>query len=27
LRFEMFGLDGQSLFGAIDHRFVPALEA
>jgi fumarylacetoacetate (FAA) hydrolase len=24
LRFEIFGLDGQSLFGAIDHRFVPA---
>jgi len=24
LRFEMFGLDGLSVFGAIDHRFVPA---
>ncbi|AEV60860.1 MAG: fumarylacetoacetate hydrolase family protein [Pseudomonas sp.] len=24
LRFEIFGLDGHSLFGAIDHRFVPA---
>jgi fumarylacetoacetate (FAA) hydrolase len=25
LRFEIFGLDGISLFGAIDHQFVPAL--
>jgi fumarylacetoacetate (FAA) hydrolase len=24
LKFEIFGLDGQSIFGAIDHRFVPA---
>ncbi|TCK07558.1 fumarylacetoacetate hydrolase family protein [Marinobacterium mangrovicola] len=24
LRFEMFGRDGQSIFGAIDHRFVQA---
>ncbi|WP_416423729.1 fumarylacetoacetate hydrolase family protein [Pseudomonas sp. App30] len=24
LRFEIFGLDGASVFGAIDHRFVPA---
>lgn len=24
LKFEMYGLDGQSLFGAIDHRFVAA---
>ncbi|MBA1289667.1 fumarylacetoacetate hydrolase family protein [Pseudomonas japonica] len=27
LRFEIVGLDGQSVFGAIDHRFVPAQEA
>lgn len=26
LRFEIFGLDGQSVFGAIDHQFVPAPE-
>ncbi|WP_022978985.1 fumarylacetoacetate hydrolase family protein [Ideonella sp. B508-1] len=23
LRFEVFGADGQSIFGAVDHRFVP----
>ncbi|TKC86869.1 fumarylacetoacetate hydrolase [Trinickia terrae] len=27
LRFEMFGEDGQSIFGAIDHRFVQAASA
>lgn len=27
LRFEMFGQDGQSVFGAIDHRFVQAVQA
>ena len=26
LRFEVFGTDGQSVFGAIEHRFVPAGE-
>ncbi len=27
LRFEVFGVDGASVFGAIEHRFVPAREA